>query len=103
MRVALIANPHASRFSGRQRDRVVATLAAAHKVELLQTGHAGQATELAAQAAAGGSEVVAGLGGDGTVNEVVNGLRGADAALGLLGGGRPGRGRPAGRGRGRPR
>ena len=29
MRVALIANPHASRFSGRQRDRVVATLAAA--------------------------------------------------------------------------
>src|SRR5829696_4968763 len=88
MRVALIANPHASRFSGRQRDRVVATLAAAHTVELLQTGHAGQATELAAQAVAGGSEVVAVLGGDGTVNEVVNGLRGSDAALGLLGGGR---------------
>jgi diacylglycerol kinase family enzyme len=88
VRVALIANPHASRFSGRQRDRVVATLAAAHKVELLQTGHAGQATELAAQAVAGGSEVVAVLGGDGTVNEVVNGLRDSDAALGLLGGGR---------------
>lgn len=88
MRIALIANPHASRFSGGQRDRVVAALAAAHKVELLQTGHAGQATELAAQAVAGGSEVVAVLGGDGTVNEVVNGLRGTDAALGLLGGGR---------------
>jgi diacylglycerol kinase family enzyme len=88
VRIALIANPHASRFSGRQRDRVVATLGAAHKLELLQTGHAGQATELAAQAVAGGSEVVAVLGGDGTVNEVVNGLRGSDAALGLLGGGR---------------
>ena len=89
MRVALVANPHASRFSGRQRDRVVATLAAAHhKVELLQTGHPGQATELAARAVAGGAEVVAVLGGDGTVNEVVNGLRGSDVALGLLGGGR---------------
>jgi diacylglycerol kinase family enzyme len=88
LRLALIANPHASRFSGRQRDRVAATLGARHKVELLQTGHAGQATELAREAAAGGAEVVAVLGGDGTVNEVVNGLRGSAAALGLLGGGR---------------
>jgi diacylglycerol kinase family enzyme len=88
VRVALIANPHASRFSGRQRDRVVAALTARHKVELLQTGHPGQATELAARAVAGGAEVVAVLGGDGTVNEVVNGLRGTGAALGLLGGGR---------------
>jgi diacylglycerol kinase family enzyme len=88
MRVALIANPHASRFSGRQRDRVVAALGAAHKLEVLQTSHPGQATELAARATAGGAEVVAVLGGDGTVNEVVNGLRGSATALGLLGGGR---------------
>ena len=88
MRLALIANPHASRFSGRQRDRVVAALAARHKLELLQTAHPGQATDLARRAVVGGAEVVAVLGGDGTVNEVVNGLRGADAALGLLGGGR---------------
>jgi diacylglycerol kinase family enzyme len=88
LRLALIANPHASRFSGRQRDRVVATLAAGHKLEVLQTGHRGQATELARQAVAGGAEVVAVLGGDGTVNEVINGLRGSEAALGLLGGGR---------------
>jgi diacylglycerol kinase family enzyme len=88
LRLALIANPHASRFSGRQRDRVVAALAAGHKVEVLQTAHPGQATALASQAVASGVEVVAVLGGDGTVNEVVNGLRGSDAALGLLGGGR---------------
>jgi diacylglycerol kinase family enzyme len=88
MRVALIANPHASRFNGRQRDRVVAALAAGHKVEVLQTAHPGQATALASQAVASGVEAVAVLGGDGTVNEVVNGLRGSDAALGLLGGGR---------------
>jgi diacylglycerol kinase family enzyme len=88
LRLALIANPHASRFSGRQRDRVVATLAAGHKLEVVQTRHRGQATELARQAVAGGAEVVAVLGGDGTVNEVINGLRGSEAALGLLGGGR---------------
>jgi len=88
LRVALIANPHASRVSGRLRDRVVAALAARHKLELLQTAHPGHATELAARAVADGAEVVAVLGGDGTVNEVVNGLRDADAALALLGGGR---------------
>jgi diacylglycerol kinase family enzyme len=88
LRLALIANPHASRFSGRQRDRVVAALAAGHKVEVLQTAHPGQATSLASQAVASGVEVVAVLGGDGTVNEVVNGMRGSDAALGLVGGGR---------------
>jgi diacylglycerol kinase family enzyme len=88
LRLALIANPHASRFSGRQRDRVVTALAAGHKVEVLQTAHPGQATSLASQAVASGVEVVAVLGGDGTVNEVVNGMRGSDAALGLLGGGR---------------
>ena len=88
MLLVLIANPHASRFSGRQRDRVAAALAAEHKLEVLQTAHPGQATALAGQAVAGGAEVVAVLGGDGTVNEVVNGLRGSAAALGLLGGGR---------------
>jgi diacylglycerol kinase family enzyme len=88
VRIALIANPHASRFSGRQRDRVVAALGARHRVELLQTRHPGQATDLAREAAAAGAEVVAVLGGDGTVNEVVNGLAGSGAALGLLGGGR---------------
>jgi diacylglycerol kinase family enzyme len=88
LRIALVANPHASRYSGRQRDRVAAALGAAHKLEVLQTSHPGQATGLAREAVAAGAEVVAVLGGDGTVNEVVNGLRGSTAALGLLGGGR---------------
>jgi diacylglycerol kinase family enzyme len=88
MRVVLIANPHASRFSGRQRDRVAAALAAAHKVEMFQTTHPGQAAVLTRRAVADGAEVVAVLGGDGTVNEAVNGLGDAATMLGLLGGGR---------------
>jgi diacylglycerol kinase family enzyme len=87
MRVVLVVNPYASRFSGRTRDRVVRALAAEHKVELVQTSHPGQATVLTRAAAAGGAELAAALGGDGTVNEVVNGLRGSQVPLGLLGGG----------------
>jgi len=88
MRVVLIANPHASRFSRRQRDRVAAALAAEHQLEAVATSRPGHATALARQAVAGGAELVAVLGGDGTVNEVVNGLRDAPTLLGLLGGGR---------------
>jgi diacylglycerol kinase family enzyme len=88
MRVVLLANPGATRFTPRLRDRVAGLLAAEHDLELVMTKHAGQATELARAAAVGGAEVVAVLGGDGTVNEVVNGIRGAAVALGLLGGGK---------------
>ena len=50
---------------------------------------AGDARVLAAKAAARGEELVVALGGDGTVNEVVNGIadRGFGAALGIIPGG----------------
>jgi YegS/Rv2252/BmrU family lipid kinase len=44
----------------------------------------GTATALARQAAAGGAEVVVACGGDGTLNEVLNGLVGSDTALALV-------------------
>ena len=88
MRVVLVVNPYASRFSGRTRDRVARALAAEHKVELVQTGHPGQATVLTRAAVAGGVELAAVLGGDGTVNEVVNALCGTDVPLALVGGGK---------------
>src|SRR5207237_2489341 len=47
----------------------------------------GHATELARAAAASGVSVVFACGGDGTLNEVVNGLAGGDAAVGVLRGG----------------
>jgi diacylglycerol kinase family enzyme len=88
MRVVLVVNPGATRFTGRLRDRVVRNLAAEHKVEVRSTSHAGQATELARAAVTDGAEVVVAMGGDGTVNEVVNGLAGTDVPLGLVGGGK---------------
>jgi len=48
------------------------------------TTEAGEAREMAEQAARQGAEIVVAAGGDGTVNEVVNGIAGSDSALGLL-------------------
>jgi len=52
--------------------------------ELRMTDAPGEARHMAAQAAREGFRVVAAAGGDGTVNEVANGLAGTDATLGVI-------------------
>jgi YegS/Rv2252/BmrU family lipid kinase len=55
--------------------------------QLIPTEEAGHATELAAQAVRDGADLILVLGGDGTINEVVNGMIGSQATLGVLPGG----------------
>jgi len=89
MRVALIVNPNATRVSQRLTDRVAKLLTAEqHKVDVQPTTQPRQATELASAAVASGAELVVTLGGDGTANEVANGMRGTGVPLGLAGGGK---------------
>ena len=88
MLVALICNPHATRVSERRRAQVSRALGAEHKVQTYLTTHLGHGMELSRHAVDSGAELVVVLGGDGTVNEVVNGLRGADIPLGLAAGGK---------------
>jgi diacylglycerol kinase (ATP) len=55
-----------------------------HAVDLRVTWEAGDGTHLAAQAADRGTDVVVACGGDGTLNEVVNGLDGREIPLGVV-------------------
>ena len=55
-----------------------------HNVRVRVTWEKGDAEVLAREAAAAGPDVVVAVGGDGTVNEVVNGLDGSDVAFGII-------------------
>ncbi len=71
-RIVLIVNPYSSGVSRPQVERVEAALRRAGEVERRQTERRGHATELAA--AAGEADAIVVYAGDGTYNEVVNGL-----------------------------
>jgi lipid kinase YegS len=69
------------------RDAVEAVRADGHQVEVRVTWEAGDSALLAAEAATEGIDIVIAGGGDGTVNEVVNGLvqvEGHASALGVI-------------------
>ena len=76
MRVTLIVNPFASSVTHRTRVIIARKLAADHDLTVVETTKGGHAIRLAHGAARAGAEVVVALGGDGTINEVANGLVG---------------------------
>jgi diacylglycerol kinase family enzyme len=77
VRALLIVNPHATSTTQPRRELIVRALASAVDLEVVETRYRGDATRLATGAAASRTGVVITLGGDGTVNEAVNGLRAA--------------------------
>jgi diacylglycerol kinase family enzyme len=87
MRVMLVANPSASAVTARTRVIIQNALSADHDLVVSETSRRGHATRLAQSAAAEGYELVISLGGDGTVNEVANGLARTSTALAVLPGG----------------
>ncbi|MFI0452614.1 diacylglycerol/lipid kinase family protein [Actinomadura sp. 6N118] len=70
----LIANPKATSTSRRARDILVRAVSGDLDLYIAETGHRGHATELARQSAEEGYDILVTVGGDGTVNEAVNGL-----------------------------
>ncbi|OGO12440.1 MAG: hypothetical protein A2Y93_09070 [Chloroflexi bacterium RBG_13_68_17] len=87
----LIVNPAAGAGTGAKSIPEIDRLMQASRLPytLTQTARRGHAIELARQAALAGADVIVACGGDGTSNEVINGLQaarkqGITAALGLL-------------------
>jgi diacylglycerol kinase family enzyme len=74
VRGLLVVNPRATTTSARTREVIVHALSASLDLDVVDTTHRTHATDLGRQARRDGLDVVLTLGGDGTVNEVVNGL-----------------------------
>ncbi|MET7336220.1 diacylglycerol kinase family protein [Nonomuraea sp. NPDC005650] len=70
----LLVNPKATTTNARTRNVLIRALGAAVELTVEETRYRGHAAALAATARAKGYDVVAVLGGDGTINEAVNGL-----------------------------
>ncbi len=92
MRALLVVNPQATSTTAGGRAVLAHALASEVKLDVLETEHRGHATAQAAAALTEGVDLVIVHGGDGTVNEVVNGLLahgpGGDVpALGIVPGG----------------
>ena len=87
MRALLLYNPNATTTTSRVTDAIAAALSSELKLEVEATKRRDHASFLAAGAVHEGYEVVLALGGDGTVNEVMQGLAGTDVALGIIPGG----------------
>ncbi|MCS7001457.1 MAG: acylglycerol kinase family protein, partial [Dehalococcoidia bacterium] len=85
MRAQVIVNPNAGGGRSQPIDEAVAVLRdAGWRVSVALTTAPGDATLLAAEAAANGVDLVLAAGGDGTVNEALQPLVGAQTALSVL-------------------
>jgi diacylglycerol kinase family enzyme len=83
----LIVNPYATTVSDRLKNLVVYALQGRFDVEAVSTQAQNHATEIGREAQDGGYDVVVAFGGDGTLNEVANGLAGTDLPVAVLPGG----------------
>jgi diacylglycerol kinase family enzyme len=86
-RMLLIINPYATTVSSRLKNLVVYALQGRFEVETVATEAQNHATEIGREVRDHGYDVVVAFGGDGTLNEVANGLAGTDVPVSVLPGG----------------
>ncbi|MFC1872851.1 diacylglycerol/lipid kinase family protein [Chloroflexota bacterium] len=86
MKAELIYNPFSGQIDIRHEIEVIVNYLSHNGwiVSLRETSKPKEATILSRQAVERGAEVVVAAGGDGTINEVANGLVGSDAAMGVI-------------------
>jgi diacylglycerol kinase family enzyme len=83
----IIVNPYATTVSDRLKNLVVYALQGRYEVETVSTEAQNHATEIGREVRDHGYDVVVAFGGDGTLNEIANGLAGTDVPVSVLPGG----------------
>ncbi len=83
----LIVNPYAGRLSEATREDVIAAVRRHFELEEFITTARDTAIGIAADSVTAGASLVIAFGGDGHINEVVNGVAGKEAQLGIVPGG----------------
>jgi diacylglycerol kinase family enzyme len=86
-RMLIIVNPYATTVSDRLKNLVVYALQGRYEVEAVSTRARNHAMEICREAADGDFDVVVAFGGDGTLNEVANGLAHTEIPVSVLPGG----------------
>lgn len=86
-RAHLILNPGARAVTATLQHLMTTALEARFNLTVTQTHGRDAAVEVARQAAGAGAELLIAFGGDGLVNEVVNGMAGSEATLAIIPGG----------------
>lgn len=83
-RIVLVANPHASQFTGGDHRIVRATLENRYEVEALWPTSVEHARDVVAHRVQDGINCVVAMGGDGVVHHIVQPLVGSEVALGII-------------------
>jgi diacylglycerol kinase family enzyme len=86
-RMLVIVNPYATTVSDRLKNLVVYALEGRYDVTAVSTEARAHAIEIGREARDGGYDIVVAFGGDGTLNEVANGLAGTSVPVSVLPGG----------------
>ena len=86
-KMLIVVNPYATTVSDRLKNLVVYALQGRYDVEAVMTKAQNHATEISREAQDGDYDLVVAFGGDGTLNEVANGLAGTGVPISVLPGG----------------
>lgn len=86
-KVLLLVNPRARSVTRAKVDLIQQALSLDFNLTVAQTARRGHGAESARQAVEDGYHMIVVFSGDGTINEVVNGIAGTSVALGILPGG----------------
>lgn len=84
MKIKVIINTKVRDYSRERLTRLIGDCLSSHQLDFSPTAYRGHATWLARSAAAAGYDTIVAVGGDGTVNEVINGAAGRDVTIGIM-------------------